>query len=153
MTTAQLIEELTNICERQAEIIKLQAFVLEQVKAQVREDEAAATISRLRELGCWHEEFAKRMVSENQRLADENSRQNHRIDLLEENVRGMSALATSVEKLATNMEGMVKEQERQGKRLEALEGRDGEMWRKIVGYIITAVIGIILGFIFRQIGM
>ena len=93
------------------------------------------------------------MVSENQRLADENSRQNHRIDLLEENVRGMSALATSVEKLATNMEGMVKEQERQGKRLEALEGRDGEMWRKIVGYIITAVIGIILGFIFRQIGM
>ena len=100
-----------------------------------------------------HEEFAKRMVSENQRLADENSRQNHRIDLLEENVRGMSALATSVEKLATNMEGMVKEQERQGKRLEALEGRDGEMWRKIVGYIITAVIGIILGFIFRQIGM
>ena len=65
----------------------------------------------------------------------------------------MSALATSVEKLATNMEGMVKEQERQGKRLEALEGRDGEMWRKIVGYIITAVIGIILGFIFRQIGM
>ena len=100
-----------------------------------------------------HEEFAKRMVSENQRLADENSRQNHRIDLLEENVRGMSALATSVEKLATNMEGMVKEQERQGKRLEALEGRDGEMWRKIVGYIITAVIGIILGFIFRQIGI
>ena len=39
-----------------------------------------------------HEEFAKRMVSENQRLADENSRQNHRIDLLEENVRGMSVL-------------------------------------------------------------
>ena len=53
MTTAQLIEELTNICERQAEIIKLQACVLEQVNAQVREDEAAATISRLRELGCW----------------------------------------------------------------------------------------------------
>lgn len=100
-----------------------------------------------------HEEFAKSMVSENQRLADENSRQNHRIDLLEENVRGMSALATSVEKLATNMEGMVKEQERQGKRLEDLEGRDGEMWRKVVGYIATAVIGIILGFIFRQIGM
>lgn len=53
MTTAQLIAELTDICERQAEIIKLQAFVLEQVKAQVKEDEAAATIARLRELGCW----------------------------------------------------------------------------------------------------
>ena len=65
----------------------------------------------------------------------------------------MSALTTSVEKLATNIEGMVKEQEKQGKRLEVLESRDGEMWRKVVGYIITAVVGIIIGFIFTQFGM
>ncbi len=58
-----------------------------------------------------HEEFARRMESENQRLKDEDARQNKRLDLLEENVREMSALATSVEKLATNMEGMVKVQE------------------------------------------
>ena len=72
---------------------------------------------------------------------------------MEENAQRIGTLTASVERLATSMEGMLKEQERQGKRLEALEGRDGEMWRKIVGYIITAVIGIILGFIFRQIGM
>ena len=48
---------------------------------------------------------------------------------------------------------MVKEQEKEGKRLEVLEGRDGEMWRKVVGYIITAVIGIVIGFVFHQIGM
>ena len=53
MTAAELITELTDICKRQAEIIKAQAFVLEQLKAQVKEDEAAATIARLRELGCW----------------------------------------------------------------------------------------------------
>lgn len=100
-----------------------------------------------------HEEFARRMESENQRLKDEDARQNKRLDLLEENVREMSALATSVEKLATNMEGMVKIQEQQGKRLETLESRDGEMWRKIVGYIATAVIGIVIGFIFKQVGM
>lgn len=100
-----------------------------------------------------HEEFAKRMESENQRLKDEDTRQNKRLDLLEESVREMSALATSVEKLATNMAGMVKVQEQQGKRLETLEGRDGEMWRKIVGYIVTAVLGIVIGFAFRQIGM
>ena len=52
MTAAELITELTDICKRQAEIIKAQAFVLEQLKAQVKEDEAA-TIARLRELGCW----------------------------------------------------------------------------------------------------
>lgn len=100
-----------------------------------------------------HEEFAKRMESENQRLKDEDTRQNKRLDLLEESVREMSALATSVEKLATNMAGMVKVQEQQGKRLETLEGRDGEMWRKVFGYIVTAVLGIVIGFAFRQIGM
>lgn len=93
-----------------------------------------------------HEEFRKR-------LEEENKRQDKRIELLEENVREMGALTTSVEKLAQSMESMVKEQEKQGKRLEVLEGRDGEMWRKVVGYIATAVIGIILGFVFMQIGM
>lgn len=100
-----------------------------------------------------HEAFAKLMESENQRLKDEDTRQNKRIDLLEESVREMSSLATSVEKLATNMESMVKIQEQQGKRLATLESRDGEMWRKVVGYIITAIIGIVVGFAFRQIGM
>ena len=36
---------------------------------------------------------------------------------------------------------------------ERLESRDGEMWRKVSGYIITAVIGIVIGFIFTQLGM
>ncbi|WP_295761174.1 hypothetical protein [uncultured Oscillibacter sp.] len=100
-----------------------------------------------------HEEFARRMESENQRLKDEDARQNKRLDLLEESVREMSALATSVEKLATNMEGMVKVQEQQGTRLTTLEGRDGEMWRKVVGYIVTAILGIVIGFVFTQLGM
>ena len=39
------------------------------------------------------------------------------------------------------------------KKLEKLEGRDGELWRKVTGYVITAVIGIVLGFVFRHIGM
>ncbi len=93
-----------------------------------------------------HEEFRKR-------LEEENRRQDRRIELLEASVREIGALTTSVEKLALSVESMVKEQEKQGNRLEVLEGRDGEMWRKVVGYIATAVIGIILGFIFTQIGM
>lgn len=93
-----------------------------------------------------HEEFRRR-------LEEENHRQDKRISLLEENVREMGLLTTSVEKLAVSMESMVKEQEKQGKRLETLEARDGEMWRKVVGYVVTAVIGIVLGFVFTQIGM
>ncbi len=88
-----------------------------------------------------HEEFARRMETENQRLKDEDSRQNKRLDLLEENAREISALATSMEKLATNMEGMVKVQEQQGKRLETLESRDGELWRKAKWCILSALIG------------
>lgn len=93
-----------------------------------------------------HEEFCKRVDGEDHR-------QNRRIEELEETVRQIGALATSVEKLACSMQSMVKEQERQGKRLEALESRDGEMWRKVTGHLITVVIGIMAGYIFTKIGM
>ena len=72
--------------------------------------------------------------------------------LLEESVSKMGALSTSVEKLALSMESMVKEQEKQGKRLETLESRDGELWRKAVGYVVTAIIGAFLGYVFTLIG-
>lgn len=93
-----------------------------------------------------HEEFRKRME-------EEDHRQNRRIELLEESVRQMGALTTSVEKLATNMSSMVKEQEKQGKKLEELESRDGEMWRKVAGHVVTAIISIILGFVFANLGI
>lgn len=93
-----------------------------------------------------HEEFK-------QRLEEEGRRQDKRIELLEENTKQIGSLTISVEKLAQSMQSMVGEQERQGKRMEVLESRDGEMWRKVTGYIVTAVIGILIGFVFRQIGM
>ena len=100
-----------------------------------------------------HEAFRRSMESENKRLEEENDRQNHRLNALEETVKQVAAISTSVEKLALNMENMLKEQVSQGKRLETLEGRDGEMWRKVVGYVVTAVIGIIVGYLFKQLGM
>lgn len=92
-----------------------------------------------------HEEFRRR-------IEEENKRQDKRLELLESNTKQISTLTTSVEKLALSIESMVKEQEEQGKRLVTLESRDGEMWRKVVGYIITAIAGIVVGFIFNQIG-
>lgn len=93
------------------------------------------------------------MESENRRLSDEDKRQNRRIDELEKAVRQIGELTTAIKTLAVNMEGMVKEQEQQGRRLEVLEGRDGERWRQVTGYAVTAVVSIVLGFIFAQIGM
>ena len=93
-----------------------------------------------------HEEFAKR-------IEEENHRQNRRIDILEKNVQQLSALTSSVEKLAYSIEGMVKEQESQGNRLEKLESKDGEKWRSVSSYVITVIIGLVLGYIFQQAGM
>lgn len=93
-----------------------------------------------------HEEFRRRME-------EENNRQNKRIDTLEGNVRQIGTLATSVEKLAVNMESMLKEQEKQGKRLETLEKRDGEKWRKIVETVITVIISGVVGFLLAHFGI
>ena len=100
-----------------------------------------------------HDEFVERIKESHKRLEDEDRRQNHRIDELEGTVRQISSLATSTEKLAVNMQNMLKVQEQQGERLDCLESRDGEMWRKVTGYAITAVISIVVGFVFAQIGM
>ena len=79
-----------------------------------------------------HEEFAKRIDAQEKR-------QDRRLELLEENVREIGALTVSVQKLAQSLQSMVKEQEQQGRRLQALESRDGEKWRKLMGYIATAL--------------
>lgn len=100
-----------------------------------------------------HEEFRRSMELDHKRLEEENTRQNQRLKGLEDTVKQIAAINTSVEKLALSMEGMLKEQKDQGKRLETLESRDGEMWRKVVGYVATAIVGIIVGFVFKQIGM
>ena len=93
-----------------------------------------------------HEEFRKRMEAED-------NRQNRRIEILEKTTEQIQTLTTSVEKLAMNMESMVRQMGQQGERLEALESRDGEMWRKAMAYLVTAVIGAVVGYIFKQIGM
>ena len=79
-----------------------------------------------------HEEFAKRVDAQEKR-------QDKRLEMLENTVREIGALTLSVQRLAQSLESMVKEQERQGRRLQALEDRDGEKWRKLMGYIATAL--------------
>ena len=92
-----------------------------------------------------HEEFRKRIEAED-------NRQNRRIELLEKSVEQFTNLTTAVQKLADNMESMLKEQEQQGERLEKLEGRDGEKWRNVTGYIITFVLGLAISYLFKTAG-
>jgi len=92
-----------------------------------------------------HEEFARRME-------DEHKRQNKRITDLETTVKNIGSLTASVASLAKSVEQMAKAQEQQNDRLEVLEGRDGEMWRKVVGYAATFIVGAVLTSIFSKIG-
>lgn len=93
-----------------------------------------------------HEEFVKRIDAENER-------QNKRIELLEKSVQQIADLASSVKELAINMGHMSKEQEKQGQRLESIEGRDGEKWRSIVSYVITLLVGAIFAFVLTKLGL
>lgn len=93
-----------------------------------------------------HEEFCKRIDAEN-------NRQNQRIKLLEEQTQQVTELALSVRELALSVKQMAETQKEQGEKLEKLESRDGEMWRKVTSCIITTIIGIIIGFVFQQIGI
>lgn len=93
-----------------------------------------------------HEEFRRRMEDEHKRIS-------RRLTGLEETVRQIGELTASVEKLAVSVESMAKSQNKQEERLEELENRDGEMWRKVSGYVLTLIIGAILTFVLMQIGI
>jgi len=57
MSDIELISELTDICICQAEIIKAQAYVLEQFGAEVMEEERLKELNRLRSIaGTWEED-------------------------------------------------------------------------------------------------
>lgn len=100
-----------------------------------------------------HQEFEKRME-------DEHRRQNHRIELLEKATEQNNKLLISVERLALSMEGMQEEQKEQGEQLEkqsdrigVLESRDGEKWRDAAKNAGSCILGILIGYILKQMGI
>ncbi len=92
-----------------------------------------------------HDEFRRTMEMENQRLIDENNRQNKRLELVEESVHQISDLTISVKEMAVNMGNMLKELERQGERLEKLEQEPAEAHKQIKMAMVTAAISTIMG--------
>lgn len=92
-----------------------------------------------------HDEFVRRMQDEHKRI-------HYRITDTEKKVDKIYDLTSSVERLATSIESMAKEQKGQGERLEKLEARDGETWRKVKWYILTLAIGAVAGAVFTMIG-
>lgn len=93
-----------------------------------------------------HNEFVKR-------IDEEHSRTNQRLKNLEEQTKQMTDIAVSVKELAISVKQMAETQKVQGEKLEQLESRDGEMWRKISSYVLTAIIGAVVCFLLTHLGL
>lgn len=79
------------------------------------------------------------------RLHDEETRQNRRLENLEDSVKQMSSIALSVQRLADSMERMLKEQEKQGQRLDAIEKKPGEAWNSMQRTVFNTIVGAVAG--------
>ena len=87
------------------------------------------------------------------RVDDENNRQNHRLDKLENLMERINDLTVAVKELATNMKLMQQEQERQGERLESLEAEPAENWKTTVKTIITVIVSAAVTYIITKGGI
>lgn len=89
----------------------------------------------------WEIDMDETIWTKIERLGDEEQRQNKRLDTLEQNMDTQQKIAISVEKLAIYMEQMFKEQEKQGVRLDKLEGIPAEQWSNVKHTIINTIVG------------
>ena len=81
------------------------------------------------------------------RIDDENNRQNHRLEKLENAMDNLTDLTVNVGKLATSMDSMSKELTKQGERLEKIEERPVKRWDSIVAALIAGAVGLLFGLI------
>lgn len=75
-----------------------------------------------------------------------------RINKVEAVTEEIHNLTLSVERLTITLSNVVRQQESQENRIDSIEAKDGEMWRTFVKYVITAVVGVVVGFVMRNAG-
>ena len=75
-----------------------------------------------------------------------------RINKVEAITEEIHNLTLSVERLTITLSNVVRQQESQENRIDIIESKDGEMWRTFVKYVITAVVGVVVGFVMRNVG-
>lgn len=93
-----------------------------------------------------HEEFAKRVEAED-------SRQNKRLEIVESSIAEIKSVQSDIKAINLNIERILETLKKEEDRLDTLESRDGNMWRTVVTYTITAIIAAVVGFVLAQIGL
>lgn len=87
------------------------------------------------------------------RIEAEESRQNHRIDKLEDTSQKINDLVVSIKELTVNMGAMQATLKTLTDRLTAIEDEPAQNWKKAVWIVIAAVIGAAVGAWLRSIGL
>lgn len=93
-----------------------------------------------------HKEFAEK-------LEKEDERQNKRLANLEESLKQIYALNTSVEKIALSIETLTKEVGTQNERLKAIEEKPAQNWDKLLWLVGGVIISAIGALVIKQIGL
>lgn len=83
-----------------------------------------------------HDEFARR-------IDEEQARQNKRIGAVEEALKQQNKMSLAVEKMAINMEQMLKELKKHGEELDELKNAPIKKWNTVVTAILSAIGGAI----------
>lgn len=93
-----------------------------------------------------HEEYEKRVDEEFKRI-------NHRLKDLEDQGKNQTELLVTIKELTMETRDLKKEVINQGERLETLENRDGEKWRKAEWAVISGIIMAVLGYVLGNAGL
>lgn len=83
-----------------------------------------------------HAEYDQRIA----RIDDENTRQNKRLDKLEEIMESIHKLTASVERIAVQIEQMQREIQRQGDRIESIEQEPADKWKAAGKTVLTVLL-------------
>lgn len=100
-----------------------------------------------------HEEFVRRMEAENDRLDDENKRQNRRLELLEGKIQENAELVVSIKELALETKHMREDLNSTVQRIDRLENMNGDKWDKFKWLIVAGLVTVILGYLAVSIGL
>lgn len=107
-----------------------------------------------------HEEFRRTVEAKFANIDAENKRQNERLRILEETTTQIAEMnvtlqkqSDNISKLSDNISQLAENQKAEGERLKELEGKDGEMWRTVVKYAITVIVGALVGYALTTFGL
>lgn len=84
-------------------------------------------------------------VVELNRIHDEDARQNHRLNELENTVKQLQDIVMSIQRLTMSVESLTKEVQKQGQRLETIEQAPLDRINGVRQTVVNTITGIVIG--------